>query len=226
MAALLLIGAAGPALAAHPDRAVVAKLDADGDADLSVTYTFDLDSDAEREAFQQLENESVREAYRTRFEDRLAAVAENASRATSREMAVSDASVDVESDDGTGIVTLSVTWTNLAAVSGDRLVVTEPFASGFVADRPLAIVPPDGYRLADASPRPDSTDGHPVWRAGTTLDGFAVTFEPAATTGNGDAMDGTDQGTTGNTGPGFGLAATLAGLVAAGLIAARHNNRQ
>lgn len=219
---------------------------ADGDATVAVSYTFDLDDDARQAAFEQLrENDSAREAFKKDFEQQLADVAAEAGAAAGREMSVTDTTLGFETADDTGIATLSVTWTDLAAVEEDRLVVTEPFASGFETDRPLHVVAPDGYSVTDASPAPDSpTDETASWAAGSDLTGFEVVVSDDAektgsdsdtadeTTGDTEESEtGTDEDAAGDTttenteteattdgnGAGFGALAVVAGLAAIGL---------
>ncbi len=77
-------------------------------------------------------------------------VVDQASNETGRSMTVTDASVDVESSNGVGAVTLSVAWENLAAVEGDQLTMTEPFASGFEPNRTFTVITENAEaRLAD-----------------------------------------------------------------------------
>lgn len=191
--------------------AVVVELGTDGSATVTTVYTYDLTTDDEREAFRGLEGDDRAIANVTaRYRDRLSRVADTAADETGREMAVTDATAELRTiDDGdTGVVALSVTWEGLAAVDGDRLTVTEPFASGFEADRRLLLVAPDGYRLAAMSPSPDAvTDGRAEWATGSDLSGFSVTVEPdpTATTASGDGAgttatnDGTTAGNGGTT---------------------------
>lgn len=201
---------AAPAAAGHGGEEFRIALDADGDAEVSVTYTYDLETTAERDAFESLSaNETARERLATRFENRMSGVAADAGNATGRSMSVDDAAIDVESTDEVGVVTLTLRWEKLAAVDGDRLVVTEPFASGFEPDRRFVIAPPEGYAVADASPAP-SGDAAATWTAGTSLDGFKLTAAPddGATTTATDA-DGA--------GPGAVVALVAVALAAAAL---------
>jgi hypothetical protein len=226
--------------------AFVVGIGTDGDATVAVSYTFNLDDDARQAAFGQLTgNDSARESFKQEFEQQLAGVAADAGAATGREMSVTDTTLEFETVDDTGVATLSVTWTALAAVEGDRLVVTEPFASGFETDRPLHVVAPDGYSVTDASPTPDSPTGETVeWTAGSDLTGFEVvvtddTDETSSDAGTTDETTGegaesetdTDETTDGNatatatetdattdgTGAGFGALAVLTCLAAIGL---------
>jgi PGF-CTERM protein len=193
-------------------------LQPDGTGDLRVVYTFDLTDDSRAEAFAALQaNETAAAAYEDRFRQRLERVAADAAAATDREMRIEDVALTLDSRDETGVVTFSATWHGLAAVDGDRLLVTEPFASGFEPDRPVHLQGPDGYAVADASPTPTSTqDGRLTWASGTDLSDFEVAMEPTD-----DGGDSTAVATDGSTGPGFGVVAAIVGIVAAVLAAAR-----
>lgn len=195
-----------PAAAAASPGFVVSLHD-DGDADLRVTYTFDLAGDAEREAFQELRaNETARGVYADRFGDRLSGIAGDAATETGREMRVSDVALNVSVEDDVGVVTITATWHGLAAAEDDRLVVAEPFASGFEPDRPVTVAVPDGYAVEEVSPSPDErSDGRLTWHADRSLSGFSLTAAPA------------DDGVTTGLGPGFGLAAALLAVLLAAL---------
>lgn len=206
--------AAPPATAAEQDdERFRVDLDAAGDANVSVTYAYDLETDAERTAFDDLAtNETARTRLATRFERRMAAVAADASTETGRSMAVGDATLAVESADGVGTVTLTVHWEQLAATDGDRLVVTEPFASGFQPDRTFTVRAPAGYEVASASPTPSSGgEAMVTWEAGTDLSGFELVGAPSETAG--DESPGA--------GAGFGVVVAVVALVGVALAARR-----
>ena len=228
VATLVLVSLLAPGVAAGQepvpdDPALVVDLDADGDATVTLVSTYDLESDDEREAFEDLrEDGDAREKIANRFADRMASIAADAAAATDRDMSVSDGSVEVRVDGDRGIVAVSVHWSGLAALDGDRLTVTEPFASGYESDRPLVFVAPTGATLADATPEPDRTDGEAAtWDAGTDLGGFEATYELGEDAG-GDAADddAADDGL-----PGFGLVAGVLAL-AASLTAALARSRR
>lgn len=211
---VVLVGtvATGSATASEPATAssVVIAPESNGDATVTVTHTFDLTTETEREAFETLEADAeTRDATRDRFEDRMAGVAAAASDAAEREMTVENARIDLatETEESVGIVTLSVTWTALAEHDGDRLIITEPIASGTTFDQPLVIVAPDGYTLETATPAPDTADGSTMqWDAETPLDGFEATL----------ATDEADDDTAGaETQPGFGPIAAVVALIGA-----------
>lgn len=192
--------------------AFVVELEPDGDATVALVLTYDLADSDDETAFERL-HENAGNAT-ARFEERIAGIADRTTAATGREMAVANATVEASTTDGTGVVRVSASWTNLAAVDGDRLVVSEPFAGEFRPDRPFVLVAPDGYAITDATVDPDAMT--PVeetgpataeWTAGTDLSGFSATIAPA------DAAGGTTDGSLPTP-----LAPTLA-LVAAGLLA-------
>jgi PGF-CTERM protein len=210
--AVVLVGAAVTPAAATQETSpsLTVELQADGDADVTVVSTFDLDSDDEQAAFDELRNnETAREAYTARFEDRWRTVAANTADETGREMTVSDASLELTRDGSTGVATFTVTWTDLAAVEGDTLTLSAPFDDEFTPDRRFVVVLPDGYELTSSTPD-RSADGRLVYEAGTDFDGFTVVAE---------ASDSTTA--TGGSGPGFGVAAAILGLLAAALLVRR-----
>lgn len=256
VATLLLCSAVGSAAAAPATTeqqaqtedatspVFVVTLRDDGSADVTVTYTFDLSDDVRQAAFEELRtNETAVRAFEDRFRRQLQGVASEAASATGREMSVTGVDVAVESDGETGIVRVTATWEGLAATDGDRLTVTEPFASGFEPDRTFVVVVPEGYAVDGVTPSPDErADGRVVWASGTDLSGFEMTASPADTStatpasddDGGDSGDSNDDqgddssdgddgigGTTGQDGPGFGVTAGVLAVLAAALIAAR-----
>jgi PGF-CTERM protein len=217
--------AAMPAAAQTGEERFLVELDGEGNADVSMTFVYDLNSEDEQAAFEELwDNETAGEETATRFENRMSAVAEDASSATDREMSVSDAAIEFDRDGNVGRITMSVAWSNLAAVDGDRLTVTEPFASGFQPDRPFTLTAPEGYGIASAAPDPSSSDeASATWEADTELEDFEVVVEQAEDTESTD--DGSpDEGDTDDS-PGFGVVAGSLALLAAALLAARKRQR-
>ncbi|GAA0669537.1 DUF7345 domain-containing protein [Natronoarchaeum mannanilyticum] len=223
LATALAIGAvAGPAVAQpeqneNDEPSLVVEVQADGDAVVTLTATYDLTSEAERDAFASLRNdESARENATRRYAARLDSVARNASDRVDREMRVpvDEADVSLEERGDVGVVRYSATWENLAAVEGDRLVVTEPFASNYGTDRPFVLVAPDGYELAGATPSVDADgEASATWDAGTSLDGFEATMERS----DGDAGAGGPADSL----PGFGVGAAVASVAGAAAFALR-----
>lgn len=222
---VLSVVAATPAVAQESKTpSFVVDLNEDGSAVVTLTLTYDLDDQEERDAFEQLQDdEAARSDARADFRTRMERVANDSETATGREMAIEDASIDLrtENDGALGVVELSVTWTGLAAVDGDRLTVTEPFASNFEPGREFSVRGPDGYAVSVATPEPDSAGENGVtYESGRPLDEFEVTFAPASDGGDGTATDpespggGTDQS-------GFGVLAAVVALGAAVLLGRR-----
>ncbi len=211
-----------PVAAAHsPEPSLVIDLDETGDAQVTLTTTYDLDSEEEADAFESLHNDEDAQADSLdRFAENMQSVADTASERAERPMVVTGEDVTTERQEDVGVLRVTVQWTNLAAIEGDRLVVTEPFASGYETDRSLSIVAPDGFTLTDATPTPDDEgDGMATWAAGTALDGFEVSMEAPDGEIEASAGDATDDSL-----PGFGVvSAALAALVGATLVA-RHRN--
>jgi len=195
------------------EPAFVVDLETDGSARVTLVATFDLTTDSEREAFEALRaNETAREQRTDRFATRMQAIATRAENDTGREMAIRNPAMTFTTENDTGIVGLSVTWEGLATQEGDRLVLQEPFASGFNIDRPFRVVGPDGYALGTATPTPTTQQQNSAtWSATTQFEGFEAVFAPAA---SGTASDA-DDGTSGAGAPGFGIGVALVAVLAA-----------
>ena len=175
-------GSTGDGTQVADDDAFVVDLREDGSARVTMTVAFDLTTDAEREAFERLrDNETVRTRTRDRFADRMRTTADATANRTGREMNVTDPAIAFETTDGgqTGVVALSVAWDGLAAVAGDDLVLTAPFANEFDADRTLVVRAPDEYRLTSVSPSPNTvSETFATWSPNGSLDGFRVVASP------------------------------------------------
>lgn len=214
-----LSAAPASATSEHHEEAFLVELDGEGNADVSVTYTYDLETDSAQAAFEELRtNETAQDERLTRFQNRMEMVAADAANTTGRDMSINDASIDFSTAKGgdTGVVMLSVTWNGLAAVEGDRLTVTEPFASGFEPDRPFTVRWPDSYERGDTAPTPaTSTDASATWDAGTEFESFSLTVTGSSTSSE------SDPAATDGSGSGFGVTAVIAALAAVLLTARR-----
>jgi len=203
----------------------VVDLNEDGSAEVALTLTYDLENQEEQDAFEQLRNDSeARADAQSDFRTRMEAVANDSEAATGREMSIEDTSIDLRTEDGgdLGVVELSVTWNGLAAVEGDRLTVTEPFASGFEPDREFTVRGPDGHEVSAATPAPGSEGKNSItYEAGTSLDGFEATFVAAATTAG--TPTATEPSTPGGETdqPGLGVPVAVVALLGAALLARR-----
>lgn len=168
----------GPATAQEePTEAFVVDLEESGDATVTLVVTYDLASDDERAAFDGFRENTSDHA--DRYGDRLTRIADRTAAETGREMRVTEARATVETVDDVGVVRLSVDWAGLAAVTDDRLVLDEPFESGFDPDRSLVVIGPDGYTVSETTVAPSTTNGDVAqFSAETDLSGFEVTLVP------------------------------------------------
>ena len=205
----LLFAGIGPAAAQsqQDSPALVVDVADSGDVDLTIVMTYDLANESDREAFETLQTDEAALAdLESRFANRMDGIATATSTRVDRDVVASDETVELETSDDTGIVRLSVTMANLAAVEDDRIVLTEPFASGFATDRPVVVHAPAGYEVADVRPTPtDQTDGTLTWESNTAFDGFELVLEST-------------DGVSGFQTPGFGLSVALASLAGAALL--------
>lgn len=212
--ALLSTLAVAPVTAQTDQEQFLVELDATGDAEMSLTFAYDLASEDEQAAFEEIQgNDSAQAAIAERFENRMATVAADASAATDRNMTVGNAALDLQQSGDVGLVTISIEWSNLAAVDGDRLTVTEPFASGFEPEQPLTVVAPEGFDVTQVTPEPASSDdGTATWERGTSLETFEFVAEESAepTGSDGGPEDDAIEET-----PGFGVGVTLVALMTA-----------
>ncbi|MFC7027234.1 PGF-CTERM sorting domain-containing protein [Halomicroarcula sp. GCM10025324] len=223
LAALVVVSLVGPVGTAsgadHSGDAFVVALEADGSATVTLRSTFDLTTESQRTAFRELrDNETKTTALRDGFSERLRAVAAATAESTGRSMAVENATVTVEATDTVGTVSLSATWVGLAAVDGDQVTLTEPFASSFDPERQFVVTAPDGFVLSTVTPRPDvaGTEGTVAnWAPDTGLDDFRVVATPAS------QQTPPSESSTGSSGPGFGVAVALGALFSAGVLAHR-----
>lgn len=207
------------------DETVVVELTADGDARVTQVTPFDLTTDAEREAFDRLRaNESAKARMLESYRTRMTAVAERTHDRTGREMAINDGDVALTttSEESTGFVRLSVTWTGLATTADDRVELRAPFDSGFTADVRFVVVAPDGYELETVTPQPTTTrDRVAVWSPDADLSGFSLVSRPVdeprgATDANGAVSPG------GQPGFGFVIPGIAFGTLALLVLGRRH----
>lgn len=216
LASALVFGLLAGTVAAQETRsepALVVDLSEDGAGELTLVLTRNISTDAERTAFDAIRtNETIREQVHARFASRMDRLANATSAAVDREVTLTDTTIDfaTAADGATGVVTLTASFDRLAAVDGDRLVLTEPFASGFAIDRPVVVQLPDGYALAESYPTATRADGTLTWDAGTDLTGFELEVRA------GDSPTGTPTST-----PGFGHLAGLLAMLSAVLLSGR-----
>ncbi|WP_440764799.1 DUF7345 domain-containing protein [Natronorubrum sp. DTA7] len=192
----LVAGVVPPVAAADEavadDRsAFVVELESNGDATVSLLLTYDLDDGTDEKAFEQLRENSTEVV--ERFDARVSQVANRTAIETGREMTVSGANAEVRTTDGVGVIQLSASWSNLAAVDDDRLVVSEPFASEFQTDRSFVLATPDGYVISETTIPADGEEPSTAeWDSGTDLSGFSATVSPSDGTADTDTDETSD----------------------------------
>lgn len=132
--------------------------DPGGDARWSVSVRYDLSSETDRAAF---------DRYGRRFEagdadvgldaDFFRTLADEASRTTGREMAITRPTRNSTVRNGTGILTLSFTWTNFVTDAGEGFVIKDAvlmpgdrtWLTSIGQGQRLVIETPDGYQVTD-----------------------------------------------------------------------------
>jgi hypothetical protein len=198
----LLAGAAAGTTAADPaDRAdatdrpvtdrLVVELDANGNADAVAIETFDLTVPRQRAVFENVrDSEQFRRAAAERFRGGMQSISEEAG--ADRRLRVGEVTVETGVGGETGAVAYRFRWENLAAVEGDRIVLSEPFSAYPSLDRELVVVAPEGYELEGVSPRPERrADSTASWPGMTEFgDRFEVVAAPSETHGDGPVAIG------------------------------------
>lgn len=194
----------GPSNAEEPTLHV--ELSENGDATVTLVSVYTLTESSDRNSFESIRaDEQTRSEMLERFADRLETVSTEID--SDGNDSITGAEANLRSSGDRGIVSLSVTWDSLATDDGETLVVDEPFASGFEADRTLVVVGPEGSTLESSTPEPTATDGErAVWETKTDLDGFEAAFTPPSeeSSGGDDESDAT---------PGFGGAVAVVSIV-------------
>lgn len=195
------------------------ELQADGDVAVEYTNHTNLSvDDAQREWFESVrDDEAAREAVADERRQEMQFVSDQAAERVDRELRVGEVTVETETDGDVGIVTYRFEWANLAAVDGDRVVLTVPFSLYDEFDRELRVVAPDGYELTSVTPEPERRNETTAsWPGLTELTGFEVVAEGDS----GDGGAGSDDGTFAD-GAGFGVPVAVGSLLAAALLARR-----
>ena len=188
----------------------------DGSVETSLVLPYDLRDDDDADGFTSLaEDEAAQDELRDRFETRMQTVAAATDELVDRDVSVSDATIELETDEAaaTGTVTLSITWAQLAVLEDGSLVLTEPFASGFQSDHRVIVIAPDGYQFQSVAPSPtESGDRAAQWAGGTDLDGFEVVMDPV----DAETDDATvDDSENHESLPGFGLLLGMGSILVA-----------
>lgn len=145
-----------PAAAQGPANGqFVVELDASGDADVVFTDEYDLTDSRERAIFESArENEDVRRQAGVQFRNGMQSISDEANAAVDRELRIGEVTVGTRVDGDTGTVAYRFRWENLAAIDGDRIVLSEPFSTYDSLDRELIVLAPEGNELTSVSPQP------------------------------------------------------------------------
>jgi len=212
--------------AAHeePDRSVLGiELAADGDATVYYVDSYDLGNGSERAIFEAYaDNETRRTAFRETAVAELEAAAADGSEAAAWEMRIRNATVRTYEQNGYGRVEVRADWENLAYADARRVIVVQPFRSGYELDRKIAIHGPDEYRRNRTAPPPSRAQRNSVLLNPSTADfsGFFVEFvDPDATpTATATATATESAGGGGSGGFGTVLRALVVALVPAALV--------
>ncbi|WP_054519435.1 DUF7345 domain-containing protein [Halanaeroarchaeum sulfurireducens] len=213
IASLLVAGVGSASAQSQQDSpAVVVDVAESGDTAITVVMAYDLTDERDRDAFETLQNDEEALAdLESRFTDRMDRIATATTNRVDREVIASDVTVDLAIVDDTGVVRLSVTLENLAAVEDGQIVITEPFASGFATDRPVVVTYPAEYEVENVTPAPDETDETLTWESNTSFDGFELVLASSS-----DA--------TGTQTPGFGPIAALVAVAGAAFVVWRRRD--
>ena len=158
--------------AVDPDVVVLrAAVAADGTAAWTVEFRVRLDDENATAAFESVQDDVAANAssFTNQFATGMRRTVASAENATGREMALENVTVTATREQlpqEYGVLTYRFTWTNFAAVDGDRLRVGDSL-SGFFLDSESALVLswPAGYERQSATPAPDATgNGSVTWR--------------------------------------------------------------
>lgn len=217
----LILPATGLAAAQSDDLepAVIVNPEADGDGNLTIRLTHDLTTETEQAAFEAIrQEETTREKLLSRFEERMSTLANSTSLAVDREVRVDSTDIEVfQSADGdVGVVRLTATIDNLAAVNDGQLKLSEPLSSGFESDRDVIVTVPESMTVEKVTPEPtDRTDTRLHWEAGTVFEDFEFVVSGA---------ESTDGDRTATETPGFGIGIAALSIIGGSMIALKRRS--
>jgi len=163
---LCLSLSAGVAAAAHeePKRTLLGiELGPQGEATVTWVDSYDLSNDSQRATYEAYaDNESRRAEFRAAAVADLESGAEIGSEATGWDMAIRNATVRTYEADGYGRVEVTADWEAFAFYDERKVIVAQPFRSGYHPDRDIAIHGPEGYRRNRSAPEPIRARGNSV----------------------------------------------------------------
>lgn len=163
------------------DVEITVDVEPDGDASITIWYRFDLSVDEEQAAFSEIQaDEELQGNLTDEIHEWLSSVAEDTSAKTDRDMEIGSPYFVIEEIDGSGIVSFNAPWSNLAAVDEDEIdvIVTEPFASGFVDSYDFELVAMSdswhGFKSVTPEPLMEGSVNSLTWEDGTDFSEFEV----------------------------------------------------
>lgn len=184
----LTVPAAAQGVETPANGQLVVELDASGDAEAVFVDEYDLTDPRQRAIFESArQDEEIRREAAIRFREGMQSISEEASEGIDRELRIGEVTLEIAVDGEVGIVAYRFRWENLAAVDGDRVVLSEPFSTYDSLDRELIVIVPEGYELESVSPQPARVGEDAVAWSGLTAfgDRFEVVATPRSVHGDG-----------------------------------------
>ena len=143
----------------------------DGTARWAVAYRTRLDDENTTAAFESVQSdvEDNASAFTDRFAAGMRRAVRSAENATGREMALRNVTVTATKEQlgqEYGVLTYRFTWTNFAAVEGDRIRAGDALSGLFLdSETSLVVAWPEGYAVERVTPRPtENRTNEAVWR--------------------------------------------------------------
>ena len=143
----------------------------DGTARWAVAYRTRLDDENTTAAFESVQSdvEDNASAFTDRFVTGMRRAVRSTENATGREMALRNATVTATKEQlgqEYGVLTYRFTWTNFAAVEGDRIRAGDALSGLFLdSETSLVVAWPEGYAVERVTPRPtENRTNEAVWR--------------------------------------------------------------
>lgn len=170
-----------------PATWIAVDIDASGDADWAIETRFDVSTAERRAAFETLVDD-VRSGDVDMPYDRemVEGYRDRGAAAVDRSMAIESVSWEDRIEDDVGVLAFRFTWTNFAAVEGDRLVIGDAFhgpegawLGALNADTWLTVSGPPDYAVVSSPPDQRVEDGAVTWEGPTSFEpgDFAMTLE-------------------------------------------------
>ncbi|WP_255198367.1 DUF7345 domain-containing protein [Halorarius litoreus] len=197
---VVLASAVVPVAAVHTTgHSFTVQLAENGDATVVVEDRYNLSNESEAAAFEAIaSNESRQQQHRQQVAARLDRGASLAADASGREVQSGEVTIEVTETNGTGIVRVQGSWSNVAAVNTkfNILELRQPFQSGFEVNRTLVVAGPDAYTRVSTTPAPSrALKSSAYWGQDADLSAFFIRFEGPTTATVSASGGGSQQGT-------------------------------